>query len=172
MRKSTKGTVAASAAALLLLGGMGTHATWNDDDVVSGTDINTGHLKIVAWNCGVWKLGAVDFNPATHLIVPGDLLTRVCTFRVDVAGVSASATLDIETPEFVDANDDPVTTLSASAAFLDTTTGNPVGTLNSATTGHTIQATLSAQLLNTVTGLTGQDLVAQLNDVTVTASQA
>jgi alternate signal-mediated exported protein len=171
MRKSTKGALAGSAAALLLMGGMGTHATWNDDDVVSGTDVNTGHLKIQDWTCGVWKLGVTTFAPATDLIVPGDVLTRVCTFKIDIAGSSASATLDIDTPSFVDTNGDPVTVLSATAAFAEDLTNDPITTLTPATSGVSIRATLTAQLSNTVTGLTGQDLAAQLNDVTVTATQ-
>lgn len=86
MRKSTKGALAAAAAAVLLLGGAGTLAYWTDSATTDGTTISTGHLNLDAEDCGAgWTLdGGAAFTD--QLLVPGDSLTKDCTYTLDIAG--------------------------------------------------------------------------------------
>ena len=87
MQKSTKGALAASAAAVLLLGGAGSLAYWTDAATVDGGSITSGHLKLTTPSCGGWTIdGGAAFNATTGRVVPGDTLTKVCTFSVDASG--------------------------------------------------------------------------------------
>ena len=86
MKKSTKGALAAGGAAVLLLGGASTLAFWTDSATTEGTTINSGHLNLDAENCGAgWTLdgGAAYVD---QLLVPGDTLTKTCTYTLDIAG--------------------------------------------------------------------------------------
>lgn len=46
MNKATKGAVAAGAAGILLLGGAGTFALWEDNASITGGTVSTGHLDL------------------------------------------------------------------------------------------------------------------------------
>ena len=106
MNKTTKGALAAAAAGVLLLGGAGTLAYWTDTATVTGTDINSGHLKLTESACdATWILDDGDplEVPFTgQLLVPGDTLSRTCTYTVDAAGQHIEAELAIDKdPSFV-----------------------------------------------------------------------
>jgi len=96
--KSTKGALAATAAGVLLLGGAGSLAYWTSTQTVDGSDVSTGHLKLTAPSCGVgWVLdGGATY--ADQLLVPGDTLTKVCSFTVDASGEHLTADLDTTAP--------------------------------------------------------------------------
>ena len=148
MKKSTKGTLAASAAAVLLLGGFGTHAAWSDGQDVGGTDINTGHLSLVTVSCGDWQLtvGSVTsvYDAATHLFVPGDLLTRVCTFKVDVAG-AVSATLTADAPSVLEGGV-AAPDLVATATYVDNSDGSTISPTTVLVDNEVIKATVTVSL--------------------------
>lgn len=171
MKKSTKGTLAASAAAVLLLGGFGTHAAWSDGKAVGGTDIKTGHLALINANCGAWKIGTgtlTTFDPTT-LLVPGDLLTRVCTFEVDVAG-AVNAKLSVSAPTILDGSGNVVSAVTPTATFKDVTGGGStaISTGDGLSDGEIIQATVTVNVPSSAP----QDLAGHLNDITVTATQS
>lgn len=86
MKKSTKGALAAGGAAALLLGGAGTLAYWTDTADVPGTSITSGHLDLADEDCGDgWVLdGGVAYTD--QLLVPGDTLTKSCSYTLDIAG--------------------------------------------------------------------------------------
>jgi len=88
MNKSTKGALAAGAAAVLLLGGAATLAYWTDDATVDGGDITSGHLTVDASDCEsiTWTLEGDPFDPASDTLIPGDTLEGECDLDVDVAG--------------------------------------------------------------------------------------
>ena len=101
MNKTTKGALAAGAAGVLLLGGVGTLAFWTDTETATGTGINSGHLKLTLPDCGEgWLLDGetTTFVPATDLLVPGDTLTKVCDYTVDAAGDHLAATFTATGP--------------------------------------------------------------------------
>ena len=51
MKKSTKGALAASSAAVLLLGGAGSLAFWSDSQDVGSANITSGELTLGAPDC-------------------------------------------------------------------------------------------------------------------------
>lgn len=174
MRNSTKGTLAASAAAVLLLGGFGTHAAWSDGQDVEGTDINTGHLKLTTVSCGDWQLTVAGvtttYDALAHLVVPGDLLTRTCTFKVDVAG-AVQATLSATAPSVTDGGV-AAPDLVATATFADHATSATITGSTVLTDNQEIDAEVSVSLPPNSASAASQDLTATLDAVTVTATQS
>lgn len=171
MRKTTKGALAAGAAAILLMGGAGTLAYWTDTGTITGASITSGTLNLANPSCGSWTLdaagGSTTFDPATGTIVPGDTLTRTCTFDVVAVGNHLAADLSISTPSYTGSNA-LTTDLSASAAF--TVGGSSVTSITSADNGSVLSATVTL-VFNTASDNTTENLTAVLNDVTVTATQ-
>jgi alternate signal-mediated exported protein len=103
MKKSTKGAIAAGGAAVLLLGGAGSLAYWTSSANVAGGNISSGHLSIddtTAGTCAnaAWKIDSAEtpagatFDPATQKLVPGDTITKVCSFKVSAVGTHLRAT--------------------------------------------------------------------------------
>lgn len=94
MKKSTKSVVAASAAAVLLLGGAGTLAYWTDDAGVDGGTITSGSIDLGAVTCSGWL--HTEDNSAVTNIVPGDSVYNDCATAVTLEGDHIGATLDID----------------------------------------------------------------------------
>lgn len=170
MRKSTKGVVAGSAAALLLLGGLGTRAEWSSAENMDGTDVGAGSLDLVGVRCDGWEIGTDAFNPNQTKIVPGSVLTQVCTFRIDADGYGLEATLSASTPT-LSGDTELAEALAVEATFVDTGTGGTLDAVTSVDDGSVVEATLTVTLPATA-GNSVQDLSATLNDITVTATQA
>lgn len=85
MKKTTKGALAAGGAAALLLGGAGTLAYWTDTAEVPGATISSGHLDLAGEDCGDgWTLEGAAYTD--QLLVPGDTLSKSCTYTLDIAG--------------------------------------------------------------------------------------
>ena len=178
MKKSTKGALAAAAAGSLLLGGAGSLAYWTDASTVGGNKITAGHLALSDANCGGWTLGdtaATAFNPTTGRIVPGEVLTRVCTFTVDAKGARMRAEFDVSAPDFAAASDGNIVDELDVTATYDVTRG--AATSSSVTMPAVIQnndvitATIKVTFDYDATVQDSQDLSATLNDITVTAKQ-
>ena len=104
MNKASKGALAALAAGVLLLGGAGSLAFWTDTAEVAGGAINSGELSLTDTTPGTcadadWVLdddeipAGVSFDPATDTLVPGDELTKTCTFTVNADGTHLRADL-------------------------------------------------------------------------------
>lgn len=105
MKKTTKGALAAGSAAVLLMGGAGTLAYWSASTSVPGVDVQAGELKIINDSCDdadwVFDSGedeAAKVYEAGDLIVPGDELTKTCTFEVQATGEHLRAELDVTEP--------------------------------------------------------------------------
>lgn len=87
MNKLVKGSVAAATGIVLLMGGAGSLALWNDSaDLVGGT-VATGELNIVSNGDGAW-------TDNIALWVPGDTDTYTETFTIEAAGDNLSAELE------------------------------------------------------------------------------
>ncbi len=100
MNKSTKGAIAASAAAALLLGGAGSLAYWNSESTVEGTSITAGELKLESPSTGTWQItnngtttAVADINAVR--IVPGDKLTYTRSWTVKATGQNLKADVDV-----------------------------------------------------------------------------
>lgn len=106
MKKSTKGAFAAGTAAVLLMGGAGTMAFWTADAEVDGVAVTAGELKIIEDDCdtAVWTFDEEEaeagktYDAASDLIVPGDVLTKTCSFEVQATGEHLRAELDVTNP--------------------------------------------------------------------------
>lgn len=108
MHTTTKGAVAAGAAAVLLLGGAGSLAYWSDDATLNGGSVTSGSLSIDPVSCSdTWKYasGDAEDDDVVEGIVPGDSIFKICTFTIGAVGdhLSASPTvpdeLDYTPPE-------------------------------------------------------------------------
>lgn len=99
MNKTTKGALAAGAAAVLLTGGAGTLAFWSDADTITTPDLASGGLDITLVACPDWTLdgdGGAGGLLGVREIVPGDTLTRTCTYTITAEGDHLEAELDID----------------------------------------------------------------------------
>lgn len=180
MRKSSKGALAGAAAAVLLLGGFGTHAAWQDQGTVGGGEINTGHLYLTS-SCDPWSLvndvldatkSITEGDLSSVLMIPGDVLSRSCTFTVHIEGdnlATADLTLTGQSPE-VKNGLTTLTELDATAVFTgpDGVITGPVELED----GEVVEAELSVELDPDLIGLQGQDLQGVLDGLTVTVAQS
>ncbi|MBY4129701.1 alternate-type signal peptide domain-containing protein [Rhodococcus fascians] len=112
MNKATKGAVAAGAAAVLLLGGLGSLAVWNDSETLGGGTITSGDLRLtlvensVNWQDVSYDVTPVDINIDTFRIVPGDTVAYTADFLVEAEGENLTANLTADTSTIL-ADDDP-----------------------------------------------------------------
>lgn len=92
MKKTTKGALAAGAAAVLLTGGAGTLAYWSDTGNADAGDINAGSFDLGDVTCDAdWKEG----TEAVALLVPGDKVTKTCTGTLSITGDHVGATVTL-----------------------------------------------------------------------------
>lgn len=151
MNTTTKGAVAAGAAAVLLLGGAGTLAFWSDAATVNGGQVTSGSLSIDPVSCSpTWKYasGSAQNTDVVQGIVPGDSIYKVCTFTVGAVGdhLSASPTIPA-TLAYTPANV-PGSTLSLPVAATYTLNGNPFSGADVITEGNNGD-TLAARIVVT-----------------------
>jgi alternate signal-mediated exported protein len=102
MNKFTKGAIATGAGIVLLLGGAGTFAYWNDSADIAAGDIESGTLSLVAGVDG-WEDqdGDTIADINDFLIVPGDELTFTGDYTIDATGDNLLATLDVDDTDFL-----------------------------------------------------------------------
>jgi alternate signal-mediated exported protein len=169
MKKTSKGVLAGAVGVLLLGGAVSTHATWTDDGVISGTTIGAGHLKLVNAQCNGWLINGNLFDPATIKLVPGSVLTQVCTFEVSALGADIKANLSVTAPQFQSANG-LTAALQTSATYRDASTNAPIDASTALVDGEVVKAALQVTLPSLV-GNAVQGLTATLQSITVTATQ-
>lgn len=103
MNKATKGAVAAGGAAVLLLGGLGSFALWQDSTTTDGGTIMSGELSIEQVGEPVWRETSGDVNtarvidPATYRIVPGDTIEFTSEYSILAEGDNLIANLSADT---------------------------------------------------------------------------
>lgn len=104
MKKTTKGALAASTAAVLLLGGAGSLAYWNTEGTVAGGGFSTGDLELDFADCdrASWTVvneiegvRTPDVDLTTFKVVPGDVFTKTCTIKVVSVGDNIRAVLGV-----------------------------------------------------------------------------
>lgn len=141
MNKLTKGTIAASAALLLLLGTGGTLAFWNDTANLDGATVTAGNLELAQTGTGTWTVqhtsGAVEAvdDIAAFRVVPGDKLTYMGDFVITAQGdnlvVQASVAPGAIAPAAAgDAEDEALASrLTQSATYTINGTAEATGTV-------------------------------------------
>lgn len=183
MHKNTKAAFAATTAAVLLLGGAGTLASWNDSEIIDGGAIASGELSLTqdeGQTCTDWALDAAAgggaFVPGSTLVVPGDVITRTCTYTVNASGEHLAATVDLATPSFTETND-LVSALTATATYTrDPGTGAvPLAddaAITDANDGDVLNAAISVTFSSATSGTTAQQMTATLDALTVSLTQS
>lgn len=179
MNKATKGAIAAGAAAVLLLGGLGSFALWQDSETVSGGDINSGELNFEpSGTPGVWTDISVTPNvvigadPSGYLVVPGDILTYDTTYTVNSAGENIAATITADFTGIGGGNE-----LAARLNPQVSVDGGPALASGSAvplpltSPTQTIEVTVTITFDDTTPGLIAQNQSVNLNDFTLTLDQ-
>jgi alternate signal-mediated exported protein len=172
MRKATKGAIAAAAGGALLLGGAGTLAFWTDTATTPGGTLTAGSLSLTPDTCADdWVLDTGEdvagevFDPATDTLVPGDVLTRECTFTIGAVGNHLRATVAAAPPPQIVGN--PSLTVSAAVVEVD---GAPATEFTEANNGDSLTVGVTVTF-DSGAGNDTQGLVATLNDITITATQ-
>lgn len=179
MNKTAKGAFAAGAAAVLLAGGAGTLAYWNDTATVGGSTISSGNLKLDASSCTTagWTVSNtvegksnVAFNTATGAIVPGDKLTKTCTVVVTAVGDNLRATLGTT-------GGGTAGSTMAGSAYTVTPTfkigGTPITQVRSGDANKTIDVSITVDFpLGSAVDNSSKLKNIKIDDITVTATQA
>jgi len=155
MNKLAKAAVASGAGLLLLLGGAGTLAYWNDSATVSGGTITAGNLEIVDNGDGEWTDQDDDvIDLSTFHAVPGDVLTYTQTLDLIVDGDNLEAEFGITDGSITAASTDPED--AALAAILNagvgvTVTGTGVAETAPGSGVYTIPSDATTTVTVTVT---------------------
>lgn len=174
MNKTIKGSLAAGAAAVLLLGGVGSLAFWTDEATVAGTEITAGSMNLTEPVCDGWSLEGTAYT--TQLLVPGDTLKQSCTFALEAKGTNLLADFDV----------DPGAGLTGDAALLPELTVDSkyyvglteVGTTNvPVVDGDVIKVDLAVDWAygtepNNTSNVSGGGLTAALDGIVFTATQS
>ncbi len=174
MKKSTKGALAAGSAAVLLMGGAGTLAYWSDSDTVDESTVGSGRLDLEVISCADWQLDAVGGAGGalgSREIVPGDSLTKTCTYTLTAEGDHLEAELDVTEPTWTgDLEDDVDTTATFTVDSTAVEPGTPLAFADGAP--RTITAAFTVDFpFGTGVDNTSQDVTATLGDVTLTVTQ-
>lgn len=171
MKKSTKGAYAATAAAVLLLGGAGTLAYWSDLTTVPGGAIASGVLWLETPICGQgWTLdGGAAYT--TQKLVPGDTLTEVCSIDLVALGAHLGADLALGLPSWTAAN--PLTNqLTTSATFkVNGAAKTHITSADDTGADDEIVATFNVVFNGPAATNTSQNLLATLRDINLVATQ-
>lgn len=126
MKKTTKGALAAGAAAVLLAGGAGTYAAWTaTSPSLQGGNVTTGHLTVTqkpgtttGWT---WVGGAKDGQAvaATDTIAPGDEVAYTGTYVLGIKGTNLTAKVDVTTANGGSIPQELTWTSTSSASLTD-----------------------------------------------------
>jgi alternate signal-mediated exported protein len=176
MRTSTKGIIAATVGAILLLGGMGSLAYWTDSKSVQGGTINGGHMSLVVdstnTGCGAWTLDAGEAAASTYTVgdplVPGDVITRICHYTVHASGNHLRSTLAVSSPTFTGTGNDFDGKLTASVSSLKLD-GVPATSFTEDDDGKSLSAAVAVTWNSNDTA--HSDATTALDDLVLTASQ-
>ncbi|MHA7269797.1 alternate-type signal peptide domain-containing protein [Arthrobacter sp. HLT1-20] len=97
MNKMAKGAIATAVGVILLAGGGGTLATWNQAQNSSMGSVVSGDLNLVPVSAGAWtdSAGETITNIAAYKVVPGETLTYTQQLDVTLSGDLMAATLKV-----------------------------------------------------------------------------
>lgn len=174
MRHSVKGVLAAAGAAAALVAGTGTLAFWTDTVKVPGSaSIDSGHLSLEDTTVGgcasaPWLLdGGATFTLGSSKLVPGDVLTKTCTWKLHATGDHLTATVD----ETASTKSGTLST-ALTVANAVTIAGTPITAVSSADDGSTITGTTTVTVANpNVSDNSTQDEIATIGDYGLTLTQ-
>ncbi len=183
MNNLTKGSIAAAAAGVLLLGGLGSVAYWSDSQDVDGGKVTAGTLSLGAPACDdgwVYAAGNAGAEGPVTLIVPGDTITKDCTFVINATGDNLEADLTIPATTEVTGGEGTSLEVEITAVYAGAGTGaGTPSTITSANDGEAVTATIEVAFpFGTneegdplVNANDMQDVTATLNAIPITLTQ-
>jgi len=178
MNRTAKAVLASATAGVLLLGGAGTLAYWNDSKTVTGGSINSGSLSLTqeaGQVCSSWTLdsagGATTYTPGVTMVVPGDVITKVCDYTVNAEGAHLAADLTMDATSVTGSNA-LASALTPSAVYVLDGSGVTTGQdITSANDGQVLNAEISVTFESATSGLTAQGMSAGLDNIVVSLVQ-
>ncbi|WP_205473472.1 alternate-type signal peptide domain-containing protein [Nocardioides sp. SYSU D00038] len=185
MRKTTKGALAAGAAAVLMLGGAGTLAFWSDDATVNGGSVDAGLLSLTAGTCDTeWTYAnGTDAGEEVGEIVPGDAITKDCTFTIAAEGDHLTATPTVpDEVEVADVTGNTAESLELTVGASYAVDGAPLtgaSVITEDNNGDTLTASITVTFpfgnaegsADEINVNDTQNITATLDDLTVTLTQ-
>ncbi|QWC86543.1 alternate-type signal peptide domain-containing protein [Nocardioidaceae bacterium] len=143
LRRRTRAAAAATAG-LLLIGGAGTLSYWTDTEITDGIELATGEITLSPFECDPDGWTFADGDPLVdgEQIVPGDVVSKSCSFDVTMEGDNARAALELtDAPIFLESNDFTVQLTPTATYSID---GEPVpAELDDENNGDTVDVDLS-----------------------------
>lgn len=170
MNKAIKGSIAAGAAGLLLLGGAGTLAQWKDSTDIDAGKVTAGQLRLAlgtdgAWNDWTSKSAVPITDISSFRIVPGDTLIYTTTATINAEGNNLAGTLTV-------AQDNLPAGTSAVIKTQENEEGlSAVGNTFSFTRAGTYTVGVTLTVNFNAEGLTDQGVELNLNDIALTLQQ-
>jgi alternate signal-mediated exported protein len=174
MNKFLKGSIAAAAGLVLLLGGAGTFALWSQSTTVADHAVASGNLTLASTG------GAWNTNPA--LWVPGDSFTYTTTLTLTATGDNLKAWLTVDkgsiatsaTPSVADtalaAALDVSLTVTPTAGVAATTTAGQYDVTPKAGT-YSVPVTVTVTFPSAVAGTTAQGGTVNLHNIAFALNQ-
>jgi alternate signal-mediated exported protein len=170
MNKLLKGSIAGAAGVVLLLGGAGTLAAWNDSAALDASDVTAGTLDIAT--VGTATIAHASSGATVQRIVPGDTIVVNQAVDIDATGDNLRASLTVDVPNSLSGIlDYPGVNLTASA--IDAS-GDPVGPLTSlsgAQAASIDRVLLTATFPTSVSGTDGQNMTFDLSALALKLTQ-
>lgn len=168
MNKLVKGSIAGAAGIVLLLGGAGTLAVWNDSaNLAAAGSVTSGVLNVEAGTAGSW-------DQSLALIVPGDTITYTQVLTLAATGDNLDFTVGSNIASLVTAGG--IEGADVTPTFVvknGTATVAPVAGVYSAVAGasYTIEASIEVDFDESTDGLDGQNETLNLGAAAVTVTQ-
>lgn len=168
MKKTTKGAVAVAGAAVLLAGGAGTLAYWNDTATINGGTITAGDLRLTALDAGTWKLNGTTVPSISAVrVVPGDQLTFTGSYDITAVGDNLQADVSVDGATVSGGLAPKLTT-----SVTKTVGGAAVGPITEDDDGDDVVVTATFDFpFGATVDNTSKTLTADLSNVTVTLTQ-
>jgi len=152
MNKFAKGAIATGVGVILLVGGGGTLATWNQTNTASMGSVVAGNLNLSS-AAGVWTNAAgTVVNVASYKVVPGDVLTYKQTLTVTLTGDLMTAKLSVDGATAANGFDTNATVATTFAT--PDKPGTPVVPGTAVTTDTVLLPTTTPQVINATTTFT------------------
>ena len=176
MNKLVKGSVAGATGIALLMGGFGTYALWNDSVGVPGGEVNSGVLTIAA-GTQTWSDASTDatdtlWDPATDVIVPGDVIELQQVLTINAEGKNLQGNLLLNTTDLETAYGSSVTVaVSTDEPALVAGEVNDFVFDADALTDPTVTATVTFTFDRATSGVVAQNTAADLADASFDLTQ-
>lgn len=152
MKKMTKGAIVTGLGVALLMGGGGTLAVWNAEQVSTAGVVAAGNLDLGAGK-GTWTNDANQtIDVATYKVVPGETLTYTQPVTPTLEGDRVAATLEVTGDQDILAHNSKDITVSKPVLTGDSGQVLPTTVLTEAHSGTPVTASTTFTFSQDATG--------------------